>query len=98
MIRGAVDPAQLRQLLDDVAAGRASAEAATRALTAAIGAGVTDATLDLARADRTGVPEVVLGEWKTAEEIAAIVAGLAAGVPDERLRREFSAAAAAALA
>ena len=74
-----MDPAQLRQLLDDVAAGRASAEAATRALTAAIGAGVTDATLDLARADRTGVPEVVLGEWKTAEQIAAIVAGLAAG-------------------
>jgi NCAIR mutase (PurE)-related protein len=38
---------------------------------------VDDVVLDHQRVDRTGVPEVVLGEWKTAEQIAASLAGLA---------------------
>ncbi|MBK9037464.1 MAG: nickel pincer cofactor biosynthesis protein LarB [Myxococcales bacterium] len=74
-----MDPARLRQLLDDVAAGRVPTATATAELAVALGGGVDDALLDRARADRTGVPEVVLGEWKTAEQIAAIVRGLAAG-------------------
>ena len=38
-----------------------------------------DVIVDHQRAARTGVPEVVLGEWKTAEQIAAILGELAAG-------------------
>jgi NCAIR mutase (PurE)-related protein len=74
-----VDPLRLRALLDDVAAGRVAPEAAASQLAIATGTGVTDAIVDLARAARTGVPEVVLGEWKTAEQIAAILRALAAG-------------------
>jgi NCAIR mutase (PurE)-related protein len=37
-----------------------------------------DVVLDLDRAARTGVPEVVLGEWKTADQIVASLTGLAA--------------------
>jgi len=74
-----VDPQRLRFLLDEVAAGRVLAAEAAAELTVAVGAGVGDAMIDRARAARTGVPEVVLGEWKTAEQIAAIVHGLAAG-------------------
>ena len=36
------------------------------------------AVLDHDRAARTGVPEVVLGEWKPAAQIAALLGGLAA--------------------
>lgn len=73
-----MDPLRLRALLDDVAAGRVAPEAAAGELAIATGAGVTDAIVDLARAARTGVPEVVLGEWKTATQIAAILVALAA--------------------
>jgi hypothetical protein len=65
-----VDPQRLRELLAAVAAGQVAAEAAAVELAVAMGGGVDDATLDRARAARTGVPEVVLGEWKTAEQIA----------------------------
>jgi pyridinium-3,5-biscarboxylic acid mononucleotide synthase len=37
-----------------------------------------DVVLDHHRAARTGVPEVVLGEWKTAAQIAAALTGLVA--------------------
>ena len=67
-----MDPQRLRELLAAVAAGQVAAEAAAVELAVAMGGGVDAATLDRARADRTGVPEVVLGEWKTAEQIAAI--------------------------
>ncbi|MEZ4402922.1 MAG: nickel pincer cofactor biosynthesis protein LarB [Kofleriaceae bacterium] len=73
-----MDPLRLRQLLDDVAAGRVAVASAASELTIGLGGGVDGAVLDRARAARTGVPEVVLGEWKTAEQIAAIVAALAA--------------------
>lgn len=78
MIRGGVDPLRLRALLDDVAAGRIAPAEAAGQLALATGAGVPDAVVDLTRAARTGVPEVVLGEWKTAEQIAAILRALAA--------------------
>ncbi|MBP8809079.1 MAG: nickel pincer cofactor biosynthesis protein LarB [Kofleriaceae bacterium] len=74
-----MDSAALRQLLDDVAAGRVRPEQAADQLAIGLGRDVPDAMIDRARAARTGVPEVVLGEWKTAEQIATIVAGLAAG-------------------
>ncbi len=71
-----MDPQRLRELLAAVAAGQVAAEAAAVERAGAMGGGVDAATLDRARADRTGVPEVVLGEWKTAEQIAAIVRSL----------------------
>ncbi len=75
-----MDPNSLRQLLDAVARGDLRPDdAAARIQAATGGAGdVPDAVLDLAREARTGVPEVVLGEWKTAEQVAAILRGLAA--------------------
>jgi NCAIR mutase (PurE)-related protein len=49
-----------------------------------VGPGLTadqaaDAVVDHHRAARTGIPEVVLGEWKTADQIAEILATLAGG-------------------
>lgn len=79
MIRGGVDPDRLRALLDDVAAGRVTPAAAAADLAIATGGGAIDAIVDLTRAARTGVPEVVMGEWKTAEQIAGILRALAAG-------------------
>jgi len=82
MIRGGVDPSRLRALLDEVAAGRLAPEAAATRLVDEGLVGdllVPDAVVDLGRAARTGVPEVVLGEWKTATQIATILRGLATG-------------------
>jgi NCAIR mutase (PurE)-related protein len=73
-----VDPERLRQLLDAVARGEVRPDQAAAEVQTATGGGVPDAMLDLAREARTGVPEVVLGEWKTAEQVAAILRGLAA--------------------
>ncbi|MBE7448365.1 MAG: nickel pincer cofactor biosynthesis protein LarB [Kofleriaceae bacterium] len=76
-----MDPERLRQLLDAVARGDLRADEAARQIAAATGgaAPIPDAVLDLAREARTGVPEVVLGEWKTADQVAAILRGLASG-------------------
>jgi hypothetical protein len=74
-----VDSTRLHELLTAVATGQVSIEAARRELGLGLGADIDGAVIDRARAARTGIPEVVLGEWKTAEQIAAIVAGLAAG-------------------
>jgi NCAIR mutase (PurE)-related protein len=76
-----VDPQRLRQLLDAVARGEVRPEDAAAQVQAATGgtAPLADAVLDHARDARTGVPEVVLGEWKTAEQVATILRGLAAG-------------------
>lgn len=79
MIRGGVESHRLRALLDDVAAGRVAAEAAAGELALATGHGAPDAIVDLARAARTGVPEVVMGEWKTAAQIAGALRALGAG-------------------
>jgi NCAIR mutase (PurE)-related protein len=74
-----VDPDRLRQLLDAVARGDVRPEDAAAQVAAATGgsAPIADAVLDHAREARTGVPEVVLGEWKTAEQVEAILRGLA---------------------
>lgn len=76
-----MDDPRLRRLLEAVARGEVAPAAAAveieLASGAALAADIDDAVLDLAREARTGIPEVVLGEWKTAEQIAAILRGLA---------------------
>jgi hypothetical protein len=69
-----MDPARVKALLGDVAAGRTTVDAAVdelRALPFRELAGV--ATVDHHRGLRLGFPEVVYGEGKTADDIAAIV-------------------------
>ncbi len=75
-----MDPQRLRQLLDEVARGAVTAAAAATEIRAgaAQALALDGAVIDLAREARTGVPEVVLGEWKTAEQIAAIMTAMAA--------------------
>jgi hypothetical protein len=64
----------LRALLADVAAGRTGVEAAVADLERFGLASVGDfARLDVGRARRRGVPEVVFAEGKTADQFAAIV-------------------------
>jgi len=70
---------ELRALLADVAAGRTTVDEAADGLA---GLGLTSvgdfACLDAGRAHRKGVPEIVFGAGKTAEQFAAIVAAFAA--------------------
>jgi hypothetical protein len=77
-----VDESRLRRLLEAVARGEIAPGAAAVELELGTGVAfaddVDDAVLDLVREARTGVPEVVLGQWKTAEQIAGILRGLAA--------------------
>jgi len=73
-----VDRSQLLRLLDDVRAGAVAPAEAARRIAAlpdaeAIGASVIDHHREL----RTGVPEIVFGERKTAEQIAAALRELA---------------------
>ena len=69
----------LRALLADVAAGRTTVDEAADGLA---GFGLTSvgdfACLDVGRAHRKGVPEVVFGDGKTVEQFAAIVAAFLA--------------------
>ncbi|MFZ5480073.1 MAG: nickel pincer cofactor biosynthesis protein LarB [Myxococcota bacterium] len=72
MERGAV-----RSLLEEVRTGRRGVEEVADLLTAAPAvARLPYATVDLDRAHRTGVPEVVYGAGKTGEEIAGILEAL----------------------
>lgn len=65
----------LRRLLDDVAAGRRPVNEALHALeTLGISAVGDFARLDIGRAARKGVPEIVFAAGKTSEQFAAIVA------------------------
>lgn len=78
-----MDERSLRRLLTRLAAGRATLDATVAALKAApweerLG---DLATLDVHRALRTGLPEVVLAESKTAAQVAAIARRLAAHGP-----------------
>ena len=66
----------VRNLLEDVAAGRASVDDALAQLAVAPARELGYATLDLARGMRVGATEVVYGAGKTAEQIAGIVAVL----------------------
>ncbi len=74
-------PSDLRALLEKVRSGEVGLEEATEALRTLpfedLASG--SARVDHHRALRSGIPEVVLGEWKTGESIAEILASLAAG-------------------
>lgn len=65
-------PAELRALLGRVRRGEVSAAAAARRIGAAPVERLGFATLDHHRALRTGFPEVILGQGKTATQLVAI--------------------------
>ena len=65
---------ELKALLEGVAAGQVTAEAAADALRGFVDLGF--ARVDIDRARRRGLPEVVLGEGKTAQQIIGIARAL----------------------
>jgi NCAIR mutase (PurE)-related protein len=73
-----MDEAALRALLDDVTAGRTSADDAVAALRRLPFADVGDALVDHHRALRQGMPEAVYGPGKSAEQVVRIVGELLA--------------------
>ncbi|HVV49733.1 MAG TPA: nickel pincer cofactor biosynthesis protein LarB [Polyangia bacterium] len=74
-----MDPQRLRALLEDAIAGRATVDDTMRALSELPFRNLEFAHVDTHRHLRTGFPEVVLGEGKTPEQIAAILIELAKG-------------------
>jgi NCAIR mutase (PurE)-related protein len=72
-----MDPKQLRALLDGVRAGAVSVDVALGELADLPFRDLGFATVDHHRHLRTGMPEVVLGSGKTAEQIAALTVELA---------------------
>ena len=73
---GAMDEAALRALLDDVTAGRMSADDAVAALRRLPFADLGDALVDHHRLLRQGMPEAVYGPGKSPEQCARIVGEL----------------------
>ncbi|RMD85567.1 MAG: 1-(5-phosphoribosyl)-5-amino-4-imidazole-carboxylate carboxylase, partial [Candidatus Dadabacteria bacterium] len=67
-----MSPEALRRLLGDVAAGRKSPEAALAELRRLPFSDLGFARVDAHRELRTGIPEVIYGGEKTAEQIVAI--------------------------
>ena len=83
IVNGPLTPADdLRALLADVAAGRTSVDDAAAGL-GALGVSTVDdfACLDVGRAQRKGVPEIVFGAGKTVDQFAAIVSSFADAAP-----------------
>jgi len=77
-----MDEQALRRLLGRLTAGKASLDEAVAALKGAPFERLGDvATVDTHRALRTGMPEVVLAERKTAAQVAAIARRIAASGP-----------------
>ncbi|HVZ72846.1 MAG TPA: nickel pincer cofactor biosynthesis protein LarB [Polyangia bacterium] len=74
-----MDPDRLRELLDSVAARRVPVDDALRELRELPFRDLGFARADTHRHLRTGFPEVVLGQGKTPEQIAAILVELARG-------------------
>ena len=74
-----MDPDRLRDLLEAVAARRVPVDEAVRELRDLPFRELGFANADTHRHLRTGFPEVVLGEGKTPEQIAAILGELASG-------------------
>jgi len=74
-----VDEAALRALLDDVAAGRLTADDVVRRLASLPYADLGYAKVDHHRALRQGLPEAVYGPGKTPEQCAGIVTELLDG-------------------
>jgi len=79
VLRRGVDEVRLQELLARVARGDLAVDDAVRTLRdlpfEQVGG---DAIVDHHRELRTGIPEVVLGEWKTVDQIASVLASLAA--------------------
>src|SRR3954463_11097729 len=71
-MRGSMDATRIKALLERVRAGSATIEDAIAELRDLPFRDLGFATVDHHRALRTGVPEVILGEPKTAEQIALI--------------------------
>jgi NCAIR mutase (PurE)-related protein len=69
-----MDPARLRELLDMVGSGQLTSDEAVRALSKLPFEDLGIARLDHHRHLRMGIPEVVFGEGKTAEQISTIAA------------------------
>ena len=67
-----MDVARLRKLLDEVRAGRVDVEQALAGLRDLPFADLEYATVDHHRALRQGVPEVILGQGKTSEQITGV--------------------------
>src|SRR5215212_7685473 len=76
-MRGSMDATRIKALLERVRAGSATIEDAIAELRDLPFRDLGFATVDHHRALRTGIPEVILGEPKTAEQIAAIAQELA---------------------
>jgi NCAIR mutase (PurE)-related protein len=74
-----MDPEQLRQLLDEVRAGRATVDDALATLRELPFRSLGFAHADTHRHLRTGFPEVVLGTGKTAAQIATLLVELNRG-------------------
>ena len=74
-----MDPQRLRALIEAAVAGRATVEETTRALSELPFHELEFAHVDTHRHLRTGFPEVVLGQGKTPEQIAAILNVLRTG-------------------
>jgi hypothetical protein len=89
-----MDPLRLRALLEAVEAGGASVDEAMRELRELPFRALEFAHVDTHRHLRTGFPEVVLGEGKTPEQIAAILVELAKGGSTALATRVTPAAAA----
>ncbi len=74
----AVDPKQILTLLEQVRDGSKEPAQALDALRDMPVESMSDAVLDHHRTLRSGSPEVVLGEWKSADQIARLLVALAA--------------------
>jgi NCAIR mutase (PurE)-related protein len=73
-----MDPKRIEALLVAVQGGALSPAEALERLRLMPAEDLGEAVLDHHRTLRAGAPEVVLGEWKTAEQIARLLGGLAA--------------------
>lgn len=73
-----MDPRRIEALLVEVQGGALSPAEALERLRLMPAEDLGEAVLDHHRTLRAGVPEVILGEWKTAEQIARLLAALAA--------------------
>ena len=74
-----MNPDRLRALLEAVSAGAVRPDDALDRLRRLPLEDLGEAVIDHHRALRAGVPEVVLGQWKTAEQIARLLVALATG-------------------
>jgi NCAIR mutase (PurE)-related protein len=71
-----MDRGRLRELLEEHRTGEQTTEQVVEALTGEPGARIPDAHIDLQRRLRTGHPEIIYGEHKTAAQIIAILSRL----------------------